>query len=105
MKRLFWILLILVCGYVAALFLLGSSGGRGYFSPDSLEYRSQSEVLLSGTNLPLFWSPYRYHKNELVEFLTNKGYWKPIERISPRWIFLFQWNHMWRDGESTFHRW
>ncbi|MBM4072802.1 MAG: hypothetical protein FJ271_28325 [Planctomycetes bacterium] len=104
MKRLLWGMLILACGYVAALLLLGSSGGRGFFSPDTLEYRSQSEILCRGTELPLFRGPSKYHEHELVKFLVDKGYWQAREVNSAQWIFLFQWNHMWRDGESSFHR-
>jgi hypothetical protein len=104
LKRLIWGLLIVFGGYVAALLLLGSSGGRGFFSPDTLKYRSQAEVLCRGTKLPLFRWPFEYHEHELVKFLVDKGYWQPKEVGSPRWIFLFQWNHMWRDGESSFHR-
>ncbi len=104
LKRLIWGLLILIGGYVAALLLLGSSGRRGFFSPDTLEYRSQSEVLCRGTSVPLFRGPFEYHEHELVKFLVDKGYWQPKKIDSHRWIFLFQWNDMWRDGESSFHR-
>lgn len=103
-KRIFWGSLILICGFVAAFFLLGSSGGRGFFSPDTLEYRSQSEVLCLGTEIPLIRGSFEYHEHELVKFLVNKGYWQPKEVDQPRWIALFHWNHMWRDGESSFHR-
>lgn len=37
-------------------------------------------------------------------FLVDNGYWQPKDVDSPRWIFLLQWNHMWRDGECLFHR-
>ena len=104
MKRFFRPLVLLFCGCIAALVLLGSAGGRAFFSPDTLEYRSQSETLIRGTKLPIFRSLYAYHKHDLVEFLISKGYWEPREAESPRWILLFQWNHMWRDGESTLHR-
>ncbi len=104
MKRLWWGFLILLCGYLGILTLLGRSGAIGFFSPDSLEYRSQSERLLLGTEIPLYRSPYEYHEHELVKYLTSKGYWTPRETDSPRWFVLFHWNQMWRDGESTFHR-
>src|SRR5262245_18059651 len=90
-------------GY-AFLVVSGSSGGRGAFSPDTLAYRVQSEVLLYGTTVPVFQSRWRNHDHELVKFLIDMGHWKPAETNTPRWLFLFQSNSMWRDGESSLHR-
>lgn len=103
-KRLLRWLLISVGIYLAAIMLLGSSGGQGFFSPDTLEYRTHSEILLLGTQIPLYRGSFEYHESVLVKFLIDKGYWNARSVDSPRWLILFHWNHSWRDGESTFHR-
>jgi hypothetical protein len=104
MKRFLWRLLSLGVGCLLAFFLLGSSGGRGFFSPDTLEYRSQSEVLLFVTEIPLYRSRYKYDKHELVDFLVCRGYWTAKDTRSPRWLCLYHWNDSWRDGESGLYR-
>lgn len=103
-ERWAWGLLALVCAYFAVLMFSGSSGGRGYFSPNTLEYRTQSETLCLGTGIPLYRGPSEYHQHELVTLLVDKGYWRPKPVASPGWIPLFHHNSMWRDGESRFHR-
>lgn len=104
MKKFLWGLLIVVAGSVMAIILVRCSGGRGFFSPDTLEYRSQTEILCPGIEVPLFRGSFRYHDHELVRFLIDKGYWRARKVDSPRWLSLFHCNRMWRDGESTFHR-
>ena len=89
---------------LAIAIVFGSSGGRGQFSPDSLEYRSQSEVLLWGTKQSVYQSRWRYHNHTLIQFLVNNGYWHYSDIAENRWIFLFHSNSQWRDGESSFHR-
>ncbi|GMV84070.1 MAG: hypothetical protein AMXMBFR7_52540 [Planctomycetota bacterium] len=87
-----------------AIWLSSSPGGRGFFSPDTLEYRSQSERTVFATEIPLYRSAYRYDAHELVDYLVAKGYWSPRPASEPRWIFLFHWNRSWKDGASGFHR-
>jgi hypothetical protein len=96
--------ILFLCGCLIVTLCSGSSGGRAFFSPDTLEYRFQSEYLMRETGFPMFRSPYEYRKDELVEFLENKGYWNPRVRSSPRWILLLRWNHMWKDGDTEFYR-
>lgn len=103
-KRLLKILAILATVYLAIYFLFGSKGGRGFFSPETLQSRSQSEILFAPPGIPLYRSAYDYHQLEMVKFLIDEGYWKPIETAEPRWIVLFHWNEMWRDGYSDFYR-
>ncbi|MBE7464613.1 MAG: hypothetical protein HS116_14140 [Planctomycetes bacterium] len=87
-----------------ALWISSGLGGRGFFSPDTLEYRSQSERTVFATEIPLYRSAFRYDSHELVNYLVEKGYWSPRPASEPRWIFLFHWNRNWKDGESCFHR-
>ena len=80
-------------------------GGRGFFSPDTLETKTQSEWLLPLIHVPLYRSSFSYSRDKLVDYLVQEGYWKPaVETGTPRWILSFQWNQLWRDGESFLHR-
>ena len=100
-------LLLVSAIFVVAIFLLcvnWSDGGRGFFSPDTLDCRTQSEMLFPGTKIPIYRSTYDYHRYELVEYLIAEGYWSPVETTSPRWFATFHWNRQWRDGTSDFHR-
>src|SRR5262245_61120497 len=102
-------LLIVTCAcpliFFLVAYLLSPATGKGFFSPDSLEYRTQSDLHFFGTDVPWFRSRYKYHNQRLVDFLKSKGYWKPSEAKSTRhWILLFHSSSMWRDGESSLHR-
>jgi hypothetical protein len=88
-----------LCG-VAVVF---ASGSRGFFSPDTLETRTQRELLLPMTELPLFRSRYEVHRYKLVDYLVAKGYWAPNAAATPRWLPVFHYNEQWRDGHSNFH--
>jgi hypothetical protein len=79
-------------------------GGRLFFSPDTLQSKSQSELLLPPTSIPVYRSGYTYSQYPLVAYLISKGYWKPSESGPARWLPMGQWNDMWRDGESTLFR-
>lgn len=88
------------------LFSFLNDGGLAYFSPDTFEIRSQSEITLPILNTPVYRSSYSYRDNsfELVEYLVAKGYWSPRETDEPRWILLFHWNDAWRDGDTQWYR-
>ena len=89
-----WIVLAAIAVSVFLLFFrLG--GGVGYFSPDTLEFKSSSHDLLD--------QPTR-RRNELTEYLIRKGYWTPIETNDPRWIKVFEWWPGQRDGYSDLCR-
>jgi hypothetical protein len=83
---------------------LWGRGGRGYFSPDTLDYQTQSEYLLPLVGIPLYRSGFSTHRNELVQFLVDNNYWLPQPTDSPRWMLAFHWNQKWRDGESGLHK-
>ena len=78
-------------------------GGLHYFSPDTLDSYSQSEVLLIFTELPIYRSSRSTHRYKLVQYLINQGYWSPIAQSGPS-IVTSKWNMQWRDGQSDFHR-
>ncbi len=94
--------LLAVASYVVCG--IWGEGGRGFFSPDTLECRTQSELLFPLTHVPLYRSQFSYHRYALVEYLISEGYWSSVETPSPRWVPTFHWNRQWRDGTSNFHR-
>ena len=91
---------------VFAFLCLGpvSPGGRQFFSPDSLEVRSQSELLLVGLEIPVYRSGFSRHRFELTDFLITNGYWQTRCLDEPRWILVNHWNALWRDGHSMLLR-
>ena len=94
-----------VLGVAVFLFaLLTHHGGRRYFSPDSLRFEQQNEVLLPLSTIPIFRSSRSEVPNELVTFLTEQNYWQPVETSSPKWILVNHWNTSWRDGHSGLER-
>ena len=90
------------------LFLAGgaSRGGRGYFSPDTLECRTHSEWLLPlvSVEVPLYRGPSSTHRWPIVDYLVAQGLWSKSDATDPRWLPTFHWNQRWSDGESQFHR-
>jgi hypothetical protein len=87
-------------GVAVSLFAYGTlvtTGGRSYFSPDTLETRTQAES-------HLLWWGFRYHRYALAEYLIGKGHWSPVTAQEPRWIETFHWNDQWRDGQSVLHK-
>jgi hypothetical protein len=98
---------LLCVAAVAAAYIAGFTagrGGRGFFSPDSLQYRTQSEALLPPTRVPLFRSPYSYHQPPLVQYLVAEGLWAPREAPRPRWVPSFRWNRQWSGGTNELHK-
>lgn len=97
-------LLSLVVGGIYGSSYMWGRGGRGYFSPDTLDTKTQSEWLIPLTKIPVYRSSFEYHKNDLSQFLIDEEYWKPNEKENPKWISSFHWNMQWHDGESQLHR-
>src|SRR5262245_23429699 len=60
-------------------------GSRGDFSPDTLERRTQRELLLPMLEVPIYRSGYYYNRYGLVDFLVAEGYWTPNDVDEPRW--------------------
>ncbi|HEY3394529.1 MAG TPA: hypothetical protein VGK58_17595 [Lacipirellulaceae bacterium] len=99
---------IFAVGCVAALAygsaVLWGRGARASFSPDTLDYRTQRELLLPLIGVPIYRSRYRVHRNNLAQFLIDNNYWSPQQTDSPRWILANHWNDQWKDGFTGFHR-
>lgn len=99
-------------GVAGVLFLLFScsKGGLGYFSPDTFQMRTQSEILCAPLSplveFPIYRSAFhaREEPYELVTYLVEKSYWEPVETDQPTWVLMFHWNNRWRDGESVLYR-
>jgi hypothetical protein len=99
--------ILAVCASVLLVAYLAAAGcgrgTRGYFSPDTLEYRAQSEWLLPMTSVPLYRGPSSTHRYATVDYLISKGFWSPSGRSDPRWLLTLQWNQQWKDGHSELH--
>ncbi len=100
------ILTILVCIallVLASAFMFGA-GSRCEFSPDTLQARTQSEYLLPIIEKPIFHGPWSTWRWPLADYLVANHYWSPLENNDPRWLFVYQFNRQWRDGDSPLHR-
>ena len=92
------LVLSLVVGGVYLYSYSYHSGGIVWFSPDTLKFKTQSEVLLPSTRVPIFRSQteYRQEPDKLVQFLVANGYWSRVEPETPRWIVTYHDNEQWR---------
>jgi hypothetical protein len=98
---------LLLLAAVTAVYWYGgshSSGGLGFFSPDTLDAYVQAEILLPGTRLPIFRSPPKHFRYPVVSYLVDKGYWAPRASGSPSWLSLYHTNAQWSDGKSDLYR-
>jgi hypothetical protein len=101
-RRRVRILLLLL---LPAALLYGSaamfgSGARGWFSPDTLEFRSQTEFVLFSHKLPLYRGRYETRRLPLAEYVVAKGHWSPSASPTPRWTPMYHWNRQWHDGHT-----
>jgi hypothetical protein len=102
-------ILLVVAMYVVSYF--GGryhGGGRGaeiYFSPDTLELKSRSELRAPLFGFHIYRSSFKpLGHYQLVEYLINKGYWKPNQTSEPRWIWIYGWNDQWSLGYGPLSR-
>jgi hypothetical protein len=79
-------------------------GGRGYFSPDTLELYGHSELLIPWTNISIYHGRPEHHSSLLADHLVARGYWTRSVVAEPRWVLMFRWNQQWKDGQSSLHR-
>ena len=79
-------------------------GGRGYFSPDTLECRTHPEWLLPPTKIPLYRGRSSMHRWPVADYLVAQGFWSRSDTPDPRWLPTSRWNQQWNDGQSLFHR-
>ena len=92
---------------ICAIYLVSwhlARGGRIFFSPDTLESKSQSEILLYMTEIPIYRSSYHFDCTDLAKHLIEKGYWSPISPSNPRWLLGVHWNNQWHGGNARFYR-
>ena len=92
---------------MAAVYLASAGcgrGGRGYFSPDTLDCRTHSEWLVPLTRIPVYRGTSSTHRYAAVDWLIAQGFWSKSDAWDPRWLPTFQWNEQWKDGQSQFHR-
>ncbi len=78
--------------------LTANDGGLGEFSPDTLEFRTRSELTIIGTDIPLYRSDWEYREIPLSRFLIDHNLVQPVRSGNPRWESVFHWNEGWRDG-------
>lgn len=83
----------------ASIVLPTQNGGEGFFSPDSLDFRSGSTSTLLG--VPTSWPRHNVYRHEFTQFLIEEGYWSPRTTTNPRWILLFRWSGQQRDGQTA----
>jgi hypothetical protein len=80
------------------------TGGRGDFSPDTLESRSRTEILFFSPRLPIYRGRHETRRLPLVEYLITHGHWSPTPTADPRRIPTYHWNPLWKDGHTRFDR-
>jgi hypothetical protein len=93
----------LLAVYVPAC--LWGRGGRGFFSPDTLQAKTQHEWVIPLVCIPVLRTPFSHHTPELVEYLVAQGYWSPRDADDPLWLFTFHWNVGWHGGYAYFYKW
>jgi hypothetical protein len=76
----------LAIGLVALFLVFGERGGENQFSPFTLERRGRDYLYVAG--VPVYASPWSYHRDCLTEFLVAAEYWTPVEAADLRWISM-----------------
>jgi hypothetical protein len=87
----------LVLVAIIAVLCLWEGGGQGFFSPDTLEIKTQS---LSVLGTPIRSTVYR---DELIGYLVSKGYWTEGEGRGG-WQRLFRWQIGMGDSTGPLQR-
>lgn len=97
---------VVLIGVLVAVYLVSWEFGRGslgYFSPDTLETHSQREILIPGSEVPIYRSFPQVHRYKLVSYLIEHGYWTPRPLTKPL-MPLYRWNRQWKDGHTDIVR-
>ena len=94
------IVIFVVAALVLWIFLYATANrsGLGYFSPQTLEYCTQTESTIPMLGIPVYRSRCYYHKNEIIEFLIENGYVKPDRESTAHWKTVFHCSDRWKDG-------
>ncbi|HEY5314617.1 MAG TPA: hypothetical protein VIK18_18940 [Pirellulales bacterium] len=89
-----------VIAVLAGVYCFVSTGGRTEFSPDTLERRGRNEFHIGG--LVVYRSSWSYYRDELAQFLIDKGYWVPVTPAEPRWITVNRWARAWNSDTPLY---
>jgi len=87
----------------ALLLLTGTRGGRAYFSPYTLEYKTQAEFAVLAGQFPIYLSTLKHTENDLVAFIQEEGYVTAVPAKFQRWELIFHWNQAWKDGDGPLY--
>ena len=82
-----WIEAVVVLAILGIItwFFWPSFGAIHLFSPDTLESGYRSTVTL-WDGPPVYRSELKPRESKLIQFLIERGYWRPTHPPSPRWI-------------------
>jgi len=89
--------------FVVVALLTSQRGGLGYFSPYTLQYRTQSERTFFATGIPFYRSSYGYEDHPLISTLVREGFLSPQSDSADRWICVSHWNQSWKDGHGRLY--
>ena len=91
MRKPFTIICVVIIAIVGLAMLKSHRGGSGQFSPQTLEYRTQSERTFFGTSIPFYRSNYHRADNPLIRMLIDDGLVSPQLDVNPKWEHVFWW--------------
>lgn len=89
---------------VALTLLTATRGGRGYFSPYTLEYYTQSEITIFIRAWPIYHSTPKKAVNEMLNYLVDSGYVAVSSPENDIILPVFHWNSAEKDGHSMFYK-
>lgn len=87
--------ILITCALILAT---GTRGGLTYFSPDTLEYETQSEFTVFNGTLPIYRSHREPTDNALISYLGNSGLVAAQRPPTIRWMMVYHSNRAWNDG-------
>ena len=91
MRKPLTICCVVIIAIVGMAMLKSRRGGAGQFSPQTFEYRTQSERTLFGTGMPFYRSNYHLADNPLINMLIEDGLVAPQRSDNPKWEHVFWW--------------
>ncbi len=97
------IVVLLVGGAYWSAFTWGK-GGRGSFSPETLQCRGRYEWNIPYTEFVIYREEYKYYTLDLVQYLIDTGYWTPADTENPTWLHCHRWKAHISGGETMIFR-
>lgn len=98
MNRLATIAFLFIIAVVGGLLGTATRGGRAYFSPDTLELRTQTEITLLFGKLPIYRSSLDLSDNAVLTYIRDERFVAPKPTAQQRWLLVFHQNGAWKDG-------